>query len=63
MQRLGLDYESLSKINPRLVYVGMFGFSQRGSYTPQPAFDDLGIRVSCHPSVVRTGRGTDMSAA
>ena len=33
MQRLGLDYESLAKINPRLVYVGMFGFSQRGRFT------------------------------
>ena len=29
----------------------------------EPAFDDLGIRVCCNPSVVRTGRGTDMSAA
>ena len=35
MQRLGLDYESLAKINPRLVYVGMFGFSQRGRYAPE----------------------------
>ncbi len=40
-QRLGLDYETLSATNPRLVYVGMFGFSQRGRYAPQAAFDDL----------------------
>ena len=41
MARLGLTYEALSAINPRLVYVGMFGFSQRGRYAPSPAFDDL----------------------
>ncbi|CAB3868068.1 CaiB/BaiF CoA transferase family protein [Achromobacter piechaudii] len=41
MQRLGLEYEVLREINPRLVYVGMFGFSQRGRYASKPAFDDL----------------------
>ena len=41
MQRLGLDYETLSAMNPRLVYVGTFGYSQRGRYAAQPAFDDL----------------------
>ncbi|MFT3778955.1 MAG: CoA transferase [Ottowia sp.] len=41
MARLGLTYEALSERNPRLIYVGMFGFSQRGRYAPSPAFDDL----------------------
>ena len=41
MARLGLTYEALSALNPRLIYVGMFGFSQRGRYAPSPAFDDL----------------------
>src|SRR6266702_6019953 len=41
MARLGLTYEVLSEINPRIVYVGMFGFSQRGRYAASPAFDDL----------------------
>lgn len=40
MARLGLGYEALSKINPRLIYVGTFGYSQRGRYAPEPAFDD-----------------------
>nr|MBF0683529.1 CoA transferase [Pseudomonas sp.] len=40
MQRLGLGYEALAKINPRLIYVGTFGYSQRGRYAPEPAFDD-----------------------
>ena len=46
MQRLGLDYESLAAINPRLIYAGMFGFSQRGRYAASAAFDDL-IQAAC----------------
>ena len=30
MARLGLGYEDLRAVNPKLVYVGAFGFSQRG---------------------------------
>ncbi len=41
MERLGLGYEVLAAANPRLLYVGMFGFSQRGRYAPSAAFDDL----------------------
>ncbi len=40
MKRLGLDYETLAQANPRLIYVGTFGYSQRGPYAPEPAFDD-----------------------
>lgn len=41
MARLGLTYEALSAINPKLLYVGLVGFSQRGRYAKQAAFDDL----------------------
>jgi crotonobetainyl-CoA:carnitine CoA-transferase CaiB-like acyl-CoA transferase len=41
MKRLGLDYEALRTVNPRIVYVGTFGFSQRGRYAAARAFDDL----------------------
>ncbi len=52
MARLGLTYEALSAINPRLVYVGMFGFSQRGRYAPSPAFDDLIQAATAIPSAM-----------
>jgi crotonobetainyl-CoA:carnitine CoA-transferase CaiB-like acyl-CoA transferase len=41
MQRLGLSYEDLRAANPSIVYVGAFGFSQRGPYAAKPAYDDL----------------------
>jgi formyl-CoA transferase len=41
MARLGLDYESVAAINPRLVYAGLFGFGQDGPYAARPAYDDL----------------------
>ncbi len=46
MQRLGLDYDTLAALNPRLIYAGMFGFSQRGRYAASAAFDDL-IQAAC----------------
>lgn len=52
MARLGLGYEELSAINPRLVYVGMFGFSQRGRYAPSPAFDDLIQAATAMPTAM-----------
>ncbi|MBP1687122.1 MAG: caiB, partial [Deltaproteobacteria bacterium] len=36
MRKLGLDYETLSQVNPRLIYCGAYGFSEDGPYTGQP---------------------------
>ncbi|MDA0225966.1 MAG: CoA transferase [Proteobacteria bacterium] len=41
MTRLKLGYEALQALNPRLLYVGGFGYSQRGPYAARPAYDDL----------------------
>ena len=41
MQRLKLSYDVVSAINPRIVYAGVFGFGQDGSYAAKPAYDDL----------------------
>lgn len=37
--RLGVDYESLSKINPRLVYVSISGYGEDGPYLHWPGQD------------------------
>jgi crotonobetainyl-CoA:carnitine CoA-transferase CaiB-like acyl-CoA transferase len=41
MARLKLGYEDLRAANPRLLYVGAFGYSQRGPYAAKAAYDDL----------------------
>ena len=40
-RRLGIDYESLSKVNPRLVYASISGFGQTGPYATRPGFDQI----------------------
>src|SRR5664279_4897093 len=41
MARLQFGYDVVSKINPRLIYAGVFGFGQDGPYAAKPAYDDL----------------------
>ena len=39
MNRMGLGYEELKKVNPKLIYVAISGFGQTGPYSPRPAYD------------------------
>jgi crotonobetainyl-CoA:carnitine CoA-transferase CaiB-like acyl-CoA transferase len=39
--RLGIDYESLKLVNPRLVYASISGFGQDGPYAKRPGFDQI----------------------
>jgi formyl-CoA transferase len=39
--RLGIDYETLAKINPRLVYGSISGFGQEGPYRDHPGYDQV----------------------
>jgi itaconate CoA-transferase len=41
VERLGLTYDKLSKLNPRLIYCGISGWGKNGSYKNQPAYDLL----------------------
>jgi crotonobetainyl-CoA:carnitine CoA-transferase CaiB-like acyl-CoA transferase len=41
MQRLGLGYEALKEINPRLVYCALSGFGQTGPLAERPAYDQI----------------------
>ncbi|SCW75785.1 succinyl-CoA:(R)-citramalate CoA-transferase [Sphingobium faniae] len=40
--RWGLDYETLSQRNPRLVYVSVSGFGQTGPNSARPGYDHVG---------------------
>jgi crotonobetainyl-CoA:carnitine CoA-transferase CaiB-like acyl-CoA transferase len=39
--RLGIDYESLSRSHPRLVYASISGFGQTGPLAERPGFDQI----------------------
>jgi crotonobetainyl-CoA:carnitine CoA-transferase CaiB-like acyl-CoA transferase len=39
--RLGIDYEAVRKINPRIIYGSISGFGQDGPYQNRPGFDQI----------------------
>lgn len=39
MRRLGLDYESIRKANPKIIYCSISGYGQQGPYRDLPAHD------------------------
>jgi|SRR6476659_3726230 len=44
--RLGVDYESLEKINPRIILASISGFGQDGPYRERPGFDQIAQGMS-----------------
>jgi formyl-CoA transferase len=44
--RLNADYETLRKVNPRLIYASISGFGQTGPYAQRPGFDLIAQGVS-----------------
>ena len=40
-KRLGINYEIMEKINPRLIYASISGFGQSGPYSDLPGFDQV----------------------
>ena len=46
MARLGLDYESLKKVNPRLIYCSLTGYGQTGPWRDRAGHDINYIALS-----------------
>ena len=41
LKKLGLDYDSLKELNPRLIYASMNGFGEKGAEASAPGFDNV----------------------
>ncbi|MBS1898327.1 MAG: CoA transferase, partial [Actinobacteria bacterium] len=57
LERLGLDYESVRKANPGIVYLNMVGYGSGGRYAGRPAYDDLIQAASAIPTLLQKSTG------
>jgi len=46
VQKLGVDYQTLSRINPRIIYASISGFGQTGPWSQRPGFDLIAQAMS-----------------
>ena len=58
MKRLGVDYDTMSALNPRLIYTSISGFGQTGPYADRPGFDLIAQGMSGIMSVTGEPGGT-----
>jgi crotonobetainyl-CoA:carnitine CoA-transferase CaiB-like acyl-CoA transferase len=59
MERLGLGYDVLEELNPRIIYAALSGFGQTGPYTARPSFAPIAEAMSGHSRL--TGDGVDVN--
>ncbi len=62
MRRLGLGYDALREINPRLVYTSISGFGQTGPWADRPGFDLMAQAMSGVMSVTGYPGGPPVKA-
>lgn len=53
MDRLGLGYETLKKINPKIIFASLSGFGQYGPYSKRLSFDPIAIAASGYMELMR----------
>jgi formyl-CoA transferase len=56
-RRLGVDYDTLAPLNPRLIYASISGFGQTGPYADRPGFDLIAQAMSGIMSVTGEPNG------
>jgi len=60
LAKFGLDYQSLSALNPRLIYCSVTGFGQDGPYAPRAGYDLLVQGMGGIMSITGTPDGEPM---
>lgn len=40
LQRLGIGYDAIRKVNPRIIFCGAYGYAKQGPYRDRAAYDD-----------------------
>ena len=55
--RLGLNYASISKVNPKIIFCNACGFGRGGPYSDKAAYDDVIQAASGIPSLFQRARG------
>lgn len=61
-KRLGIDYESLKALNPRLIYCSISGFGQKGTMAKRPSYDVIAQAMSGFMSVTGEENGAPVFA-
>ena len=65
--RLGIDYATLRKLNPRLIYASISGFGQTGPWSQRPGFDLIAqamggvMSITGHPGQPPTKAGVPLA--
>ncbi len=57
MRRLGITYDRLRALNVKIIYAGLYGYSETGPYAGKPAYDDLIQGASAVPSLMSQASG------
>lgn len=57
-ERLGLGFDAVAALNPRIIHCAAIGFGQRGRYRDRPAFDDI-IQAASGIAGLGTATGGD----
>lgn len=56
IERLGLDYDSVKAVNPRVIYASLSAFGQTGPYVKKPAHD---LATEAYAGVISANLGFD----
>ena len=63
MKSLGLDFEAIRRVNPKVIFCGAYGYSERGPYAGRPAADDTIQAMAGVTDLQRRGTGKSQFVA